>query len=428
MALSLQALGYEVVIMTSHHDITHCFEETNINGITLLLFHRIFLIFISLGKLHGCLHVYGDWLPRKVFGKFTALCGIIRMIWLSVIVILKTIFKVDKSVPDLYILDGISACIPILRWSNKPILFYCHFPDKLLCTDRKLEINIGISRSIIASIIVVTFKRLYRFIIDSIEELSTGCADLILVNSEFTSNIFKQSFKFIGFKPAVLYPSIQSLGQSTNNVEVPQSLLYCKDFDNIFVSINRYERKKNINLAIDALNHFKSIANETLPKPLLESNDNDDFVFVDVVGKDKSLESTISKAITSYKKVLLVICGGYDLNVNENKEVLTELQHHASELGISFTLNSSSSISDHALSNSNIAIHVEFRTSISDSEKLFLMTHATGLLYTPENEHFGIVPIESMYAECPVIAVNSGGPLETIKDDVTGFLCPQVSI
>jgi glycosyltransferase involved in cell wall biosynthesis len=31
-----------------------------------------------------------------------------------------------------------------------------------------------------------------------------------------------------------------------------------------------------------------------------------------------------------------------------------------------------------------------------------------------------------MYLETPVIAVNSGGPTETIIDNETGFLCQQV--
>ncbi|TXH61693.1 MAG: glycosyltransferase, partial [Thiothrix sp.] len=31
-------------------------------------------------------------------------------------------------------------------------------------------------------------------------------------------------------------------------------------------------------------------------------------------------------------------------------------------------------------------------------------------LYTPEKEHFGIVPIEAMFNNAPVIACNSGGP------------------
>ena len=44
------------------------------------------------------------------------------------------------------------------------------------------------------------------------------------------------------------------------------------------------------------------------------------------------------------------------------------------------------------------------------------------LLYTPENEHFGIVPVEGMYMKLPVLACKSGGPTESIIDGETGFL------
>jgi len=42
------------------------------------------------------------------------------------------------------------------------------------------------------------------------------------------------------------------------------------------------------------------------------------------------------------------------------------------------------------------------------------MKNMIALIYTPTNEHFGIVPLEAMYMEKPVIACNSGGPTETI--------------
>jgi alpha-1,3/alpha-1,6-mannosyltransferase len=44
------------------------------------------------------------------------------------------------------------------------------------------------------------------------------------------------------------------------------------------------------------------------------------------------------------------------------------------------------------------------------------------LLYTPINEHFGIVPVEAMLAGLPVLASNTGGPLETIVEGETGWL------
>jgi alpha-1,3/alpha-1,6-mannosyltransferase len=40
-----------------------------------------------------------------------------------------------------------------------------------------------------------------------------------------------------------------------------------------------------------------------------------------------------------------------------------------------------------------------------------------------QNEHFGIVPLEAMAAEKPVVACNSGGPKESVKHAATGFLC-----
>ena len=71
----------------------------------------------------------------------------------------------------------------------------------------------------------------------------------------------------------------------------------------------------------------------------------------------------------------------------------------------------------------NLISKVTFLRSFSDSQKLSLLNCCTCLLYTPSHEHFGIVPIEAMYMKRPVIAVNSGGPLETVQDEVTGFLC-----
>lgn len=62
---------------------------------------------------------------------------------------------------------------------------------------------------------------------------------------------------------------------------------------------------------------------------------------------------------------------------------------------------------------------------LGDQTKIKLFKRAHLVIYTPENEHFGIVPIEAMYLKRPVLACNSGGPKETILDGQTGFLRSQ---
>lgn len=97
------------------------------------------------------------------------------------------------------------------------------------------------------------------------------------------------------------------------------------------------------------------------------------------------------------------LSGGYDDRVVENKEHFLELCKLAEQY--------------------NLSNKVTFVRSFSDSQKLTLLNQCTCLIYTPSHEHFGIVPIEAMYMRRPVIAVNNGGPLETIQDGLTGFLC-----
>lgn len=65
---------------------------------------------------------------------------------------------------------------------------------------------------------------------------------------------------------------------------------------------------------------------------------------------------------------------------------------------------------------------IEFRLAPSDEELRRLYAQCYSLLFTPLNEDLGIVPLEAMAFGKPVIAVNRGGPTETIQHEVQGFL------
>jgi len=65
---------------------------------------------------------------------------------------------------------------------------------------------------------------------------------------------------------------------------------------------------------------------------------------------------------------------------------------------------------------------VRFVVDPTDDELVRLYRASTALLFTAPNEDFGIVPVEAMACGTPVIAVDAGGPRETVVHGLTGWL------
>jgi glycosyltransferase involved in cell wall biosynthesis len=65
---------------------------------------------------------------------------------------------------------------------------------------------------------------------------------------------------------------------------------------------------------------------------------------------------------------------------------------------------------------------IEFIKNPSDKQLFDLYRVCYCVLFTSLNEDWGIVPLEAMSFSKPVISVNRGGPKESIKDKITGFL------
>ncbi|KAH7512662.1 uncharacterized protein LOC107432555 [Ziziphus jujuba] len=320
-AVELASHGHTVHIFTAHHDKNRCFEET-VSGTFPVT-------------------VYGAFLPRHIFYRLHALCAYIRCLFVALCLL------VMWPSFDVILADQVSVVIPLLKLKKSAkVVFYCHFPDLLLAQHTTL------------------LRRIYRKPIDLVEEMTTGMADLILVNSKFTASTFANTFRHLnarGIQPAVLYPSV-----NIDQFNEPNSSRLN------FLSINRFERKKNIDLAISAFAMLHTLEGDVLHSPDLA-------------------------------EASLTIVGGFDKRLKENVEYLEELKSLAERKGVSTKVN--------------------FITSCSTAERNALLSQCLCVLYTPKDEHFGIVPLEAMAAQKPVIGCNSGGPVETIKNGVTGYLC-----
>jgi len=206
-----------------------------------------------------------------------------------------------------------------------------------------------------------------------------GMADILFVNSKYTESVFRQTFPSLSHKKlTVLYPSLntkffdeEEIKQNSEFVPLnSESIKHRKALQNsscIFLSINRFEVKKNVDLAVRAFARLR-----------------------DVASSEKFLKCT------------LVLAGGYDTHNKENHEYYEHLQKLVDEL--------------------ELTNFVLFIPSPDDSTKIWLYLKSNIVIYTPDKEHFGIVPLEAMYLGRPVIAVNSGGPTETIINNETGFL------
>ncbi|CAK7206847.1 Alpha-1,3-mannosyltransferase-like protein [Sporothrix eucalyptigena] len=378
-AVGLQNRGHRVVIFTSHCDPAHCFDEVRPGTGVLDV------------RVRG-----GSIVPASLLGRFAILCAIARQVHLLLQIWLTgELVELNASV---YFVDQLSAGLPLLRGLNQsnttPIFFYCHFPDLLLAKGRQKW-----------------WKRLYRVPFDALEQWSMGFADAVAVNSRFTKSVVTATWPRLAAKVGandtktendddkglrVVYPCIdlkqEDAVERSRDGDEPVDLWKGLPF---VLSINRFERKKDIGLAIRAF--------AGLP--------------ADRRGGGSATNSSPTR---------LVVAGGYDNRVAENVGYHRELDELATSLGLrtatARTIVTALSIPDD--------VQVLFLLSVPSALKSLLL-HSPScrlLVYTPANEHFGIVPLEAMLAGLPVLACNSGGPTETVVEGVTGWLRPAEDV
>ena len=186
--------------------------------------------------------VRGNWIfPATILGRFKILMTVLRQFHLFLEITLSG--ELSNLHPSVFFLDQLSANIPLLRWwwKDTKILFYCHFPDLLLVQGRQRW-----------------WRRIWRVGFDWLEGLGMRGADRIVVNSGFTKGVVEHVWEGLGGQKGlgIVYPCVDT--EKQENTYEKKQLLGEEDGKEIWrekklvLSINRFERKKNIELAIRA--------------------------------------------------------------------------------------------------------------------------------------------------------------------------------
>ncbi|KAI0136929.1 glycosyl transferase group 1 [Xylariales sp. AK1849] len=341
-AVGLQNRGHKVVIFTSHCDPSHCFDEARDGTLDV--------------RVRG-----NTVIPASILSRFSILCAILRQIHLIIQIYLTS--ELDQLSPDAFFIDQLSAGLPLLQYlyPRGRILFYCHFPDLLLVQGRQKW-----------------WKRAYRIPFDWLEQWSMSFADAITVNSNFTKGVVSRTWPRLASKKELqtVYPCVDTKTKKSPEVENGTPLWKGKKF---LLSINRFERKKDVAVAIKA---YAGLGEE------------------------------------ARDGVRLVVAGGYDNRVAENVSYHNELVELADSLGLSSMTAKTIVTALEVPSN----IQILFLLSVPNLLKEMLLSSTQLLVYTPANEHFGIVPLEAMLAGVPVLAADTGGPTETVVEGKTGWL------
>jgi len=341
----LRDAGHRVVVYTAHHDPRRAFPET------------------TDGRLD--VRVRGDMLPAQVGQRLRAPCAVARMAWLV------TALARERTPADVVVCDLVAHAIPLLRRLAQRVVYYGHFPDRLLAPAGGAAYG------------------LYRRPLDRLEERGLAAASRVLVNSRFTAAAFRHAYPRLKTLPLdVVHPGVavadddgsDGAGSAVGEpAACPAAARAATHVDAAsdgrpassgpIVCLSRFDPSKNLGLALDAF---------------------------------AALRTRLDAA--SFAALRLVVAGGLDARLAEQRAVHAALIAQAAALGI--------------------APHVDVVVSPDDAARRRLLSSARVVVYTPEREHFGYVPLEAMAAGRPVVAVAGGGPAETVLDGETGRLCP----
>lgn len=209
---------------------------------------------------------------------------------------------------------------------------------------------------------------LYRAAIGRQEDRGMRAADRVLANSRYTADAIQRTFPFLpADRVAVVRPGVRLPSVSIRREVSPESAPR-----RTFLCLARFDPLKGLPLAIEAFAEFRARV-----------------------------------GASEFARWRLVFAGGYDRRLPEVRTLVAQLQGEALARGMTD--------------------QVEFRFDPSPEELEALWREVFALVHCAPAEHFGIVLIEAMARGLPVLAVDQGGPRETVVEGITGALRPPLA-
>jgi alpha-1,3/alpha-1,6-mannosyltransferase len=122
-------------------------------------------------------NVLNPGIPRNLLGHFQIICSILRQLYIFLALFLRILLPARLLAalgsepllyPDIFVIDQLSTVTPLIRWFLlRRVVFYCHFPDKLLSGGRVANADGEVPKE-------GWIKSIYRLPINILEEITTG--------------------------------------------------------------------------------------------------------------------------------------------------------------------------------------------------------------------------------------------------------------
>ena len=465
-AAELAARGHVVDVYTSYYDPSRCFDETRSGAFAVL--------------------VAGGWFPRAVLGRLVALCAVARCALASLYIAWR-VYAGAVPPYDVVVVDQVAAAVPLLKLllGASRVLFYCHFPD-LLLTQRASPLKalyrapldaleqaatgaadlVLVNSRFTAGVFAATFERLAARggggpavlhpaaavppegelaaaagawegeLPPDLVELARGGPTFLSINRRGAAGARGGGGRGRAAGGGGAVGAARAPGaRAPTLAPAPRA--------------RRFERKKGIGLALTALHELLQ------RRPGCGAR----LIVAGARWADRHCASAPAPALTlarprpqtatarrAPRHLAAAACaGGYDARLAENREHLEELRALAAQLGVAERVAFVPSFTDRRAracracraarawrwgdgrrrrrAGPPSAAPAPTPSPAPRRQRALLLSACRAVLYTPQHEHFGIVPLEAMAAGRAVVACDSGGPMESVPDGRGGFLC-----